>query len=520
MYPRARQRTADRPTARSGGSRDAWPGQPWPIRAIGVLRRHWLVSVLLAAGLALRALTLAAYHPALIYIDTLKYLYGASPGSEPLGYTVLLRSVLLIGDLGTMAAIQHLLGLAMAAVLYGVLRRRGVSRWLAAVAVAPVLLDAYQMQMEQMIMPDVWFEAMIVAGLAVLLWRPAVTVPAAAAAGLILGASATFKQLGEFLILPTVLYLVAAGGGSRRAVARSAALAAAFALPILCYCSVSYTRTGNFRLSHSQSTTGRLAAAADCATLKLPAAVRPLCPAPSEQAHGPDWLEHSGRSPLYATVIPPGTRRSTLIGALDAAIENQQPLRVAASIVRDSVRLFAVTRAPAQSVTPISRWQFQASYPTYPPWVTLGRGNVIVVGVQVRAFEPFRFSDLSSAYGGKAQVDRPIATFLRSYQLDGGYTPGPLLAACVLAGLAGSFLALIRRTGRSASRELALACLLFTGTAATALLLPDVFEFSWRYQLPALITLPPAGVLGIGALLSARQGRQLPRGERVTAAAS
>ena len=72
-----------------------------------------------------------------------------------------------------------------------------------------MLLDAYQLQMEQMIMPDVWFEAMILAGLAVLLWRPAVSPPLAVAAGLLLGLSATVKSLGEFLILPALAYLLA-----------------------------------------------------------------------------------------------------------------------------------------------------------------------------------------------------------------------------------------------------------------------------------------------------------------------
>ena len=261
------------------------------------MRRHWLVSALLAAGLVLRVLAVVAYHPALIYVDTLKYLYGASPGSEPLGYTVLLRLMLLAGDLGTVAVIQHLLGLAMAVTLYAVLLRRGAGRWLAALAVAPVLLDAYQIQMEQTIMPDVWFEAMIVAALAVLLWRPAVSVPFAVAAGLVLGSSATVKQLGELLVLPAVVYLLVAGG--RRAITSSAALAAAFVLPILCYCGISYARTGHFWLAHRQPSIGRLAAAADCATLKLPAAARPLCPTPAEQALGPDWLEHSGQSPLF-----------------------------------------------------------------------------------------------------------------------------------------------------------------------------------------------------------------------------
>jgi len=508
-------------------------GGPWLRRAAVAVRRHWLVAALLAAGLVLRVLALAAYHPALIYVDTLKYLYGASPGSEPLGYTVLLRLMLLPGDLGTVAAIQHLLGLAMAVTLYAVLLRRGAGRWLAALAVAPVLLDAYQIQMEQTIMPDVWFEAMIVAALAVLLWRPAVSVPVAVAAGLILGSSATIKQLGEVLVLPAVVYLLVAGG--RRAITATAALVAAFVLPILAYSGISYARTGHFWLVHGQPSIGRLAAAADCATLKLPAAARPLCPTPAEQALGPDWLEHSGQSPLYRAAVPPGTR-GRLIAALGSAVKHQQPVRVAASIARDALRLFAPTRAPSPGVTPLSRWQFQTGYPTYPPWTSIcpaGRlsaqdclteqrtiqrriapvtdllirpGGTIVVGVQRRAFGPFHARALNPAHGGQAQVNRPVAAFLRAYQLGGGYTPGPLLALCALAGLAGSLLALARRVVSDRSGQLALACLLLTGTAAVVLLAPDVYEFSWRYQLPAVITLVPAGVAGVAALWHGRAG--------------
>jgi hypothetical protein len=510
--------------------------RPWLPRAAVAVRRHCLVSALLAAGLVLRVLAFTAYHPALIYVDTLKYLYGASPGSEPLGYTVLLRLMLLAGDLGTVAVVQHLLGLAMAVTLYAVLLRRGAGRWLAALAVAPVLLDAYQIQMEQTIMPDVWFEAMIVAALAVLLWRPAVSVPFAVAAGLIFGSSATIKQLGEVLVLPAVVYLLVAGG--RRAITSTAALVVAFVLPILCYCSISYARTGHFWLAHRQPSIGRLAAAADCATLKLPAAVRPLCPTPAEQALGPDWLEHSGQSPLYQAAVPPGTR-GRLIAALGSAVRHQQPVRVAGAIARDSLRLFAPTRGPTSGVTPLSRWQFQTGYPTYPPWVNIcpaGRpsaqdclaeqhaiqqrvapvsdllirpGGTIVVGVQRQVFAAFHARALKPSYGGQAQVSRPVAAFLRAYQLDGGYTPGPLLALCAVAGLAGSLLALVRRPGPGRDdrgRQPALACLLLTGTAAVILLAPDVYEFSWRYQLPAVITLVPAGAAGIAALWQGRAG--------------
>ena len=138
-------------------------GQSWGTRAGGLLARHWLLAVLLAGGLALRIAAQIAYRPALIYVDTLKYLYGASPGADPLGYTGAL------GHPGLRRREPRRAGPAPARPGRGGGAVRGAAaprhqRWLAAVAVAPVLLDAYQVQMEQMIMPDVWFEAMLVAG--------------------------------------------------------------------------------------------------------------------------------------------------------------------------------------------------------------------------------------------------------------------------------------------------------------------------------------------------------------------
>ena len=102
-----------------------------------------------------------------------------------------------------------------------------------------------------------------------------------------------------------------------------------------------------------------------------------------------------------------------------------------------------MTRTPNPWVTPLSRWQFQTHYPTYPHWITLGPGNVIVVGVQYVAFGKFHFSKLKPAYGGKAQVNRPVASFLRSYQLNGGFTPGPFLLLCTAVGVIGTLLAVV-----------------------------------------------------------------------------
>jgi hypothetical protein len=98
----------------------------------------------------------------------------------------------------------------------------------------------------------------------------------------------------------------------------------------------------------------------------------------------------------------------------------------------------------------------------------------------------------------------PGARFLRAYQLNGGYIPGPLLAVFTLAGLAGSAV-LLRRQAGPRVRQLGLACLLFFGSGLFVLLVSDLFQFSWRYQLPALVTLAPAGALGLSALLRVRE---------------
>jgi hypothetical protein len=147
-----------------------------------------------------------------------------------------------------------------------------------------------------------------------------------------------------------------------------------------------------------------------------------------------------------------GASRAMLITALGTAVEHQQPARVAASILRDAVRLFAVTRTQAPGVTPISRWQFQTSYPTYSPWVELDHAHHIIIGLQRKVYGPFRYHILSPSYGSTAHARWPAAGILRFYQLNGGYMPGPLLALCTLAGLAGSILAMTRRNMAARSR--------------------------------------------------------------------
>ncbi|HMH89567.1 MAG TPA: hypothetical protein VK586_00640 [Streptosporangiaceae bacterium] len=482
----------------------------WPARLPGLARQHWLATVLLAAGVALRLLAQFSYGPALIYIDSVKYLYGAWPASDPLGYDVPLKLILAVGNLSAVEAVQHVLMLATAVTLYLLLLRRGVPRWLAALAMGPILLDAYQLQMESTIMPDVWFEAIIVAGVAILLWRPRITARTCLLAGAVLGLAATVRQVGEILIAPALLFVLAGAllarqGGWRQALRKSVALAAAFAVPILAYSSGSYFVTGHFWLSRngSEATYGRMAGLADCATLKLPSYARPLCPTPREQAKGPDDLDHQVTSPLRTYEPPAGVTvsRGAIIANFNHAVLVQQPLRVVSKISSDAAKLFSVTRHTDPGDTPISRWQFQGSYPIYLPTVFLNPQGTITFALKLGPADGATiYRKLDVAYGGNSSVWKPGASFLRRYQLYGGYTPGPLLLLCLLAGLAGA-LTVFRRRASEAQRQLALGATLFVATAVAVLLMSDLFEFSWRYQLPALVTLPPAGALGIAVIL-------------------
>ena len=69
-------------------------------RLVPAARRHWLVSILLLAGLVLRVLAQLAYRPALLYIDSVKYLYNGWPGTDPVGYKVPLKAILLVRQPG------------------------------------------------------------------------------------------------------------------------------------------------------------------------------------------------------------------------------------------------------------------------------------------------------------------------------------------------------------------------------------------------------------------------------------
>ena len=159
---------------------------------------------------------------------------------NPIGYEFVLRPLEALGGVTFVVIVQHLVGLLLGIAIYALARRLNVYRWLAAVAAAPLLLDAYQVQIEQNIMAETTFDVLLVAILWLLLgwgvpgWKRALAV------GLLLGSAFAVRTIGMTLLIAVVLYLVVVGNAWRRRrlelVRRTAAAIAGFACRVQRLC--------------------------------------------------------------------------------------------------------------------------------------------------------------------------------------------------------------------------------------------------------------------------------------------
>jgi len=452
------------------------------------LRLHWLLVTLLAIGACLRLLTVLAYQPAILYIDSFSYLDNVHElrpdGLRPIGYDLILNVLLPLGGLRGVAVVQHLIGLGMAVLMYRLLSRHGARRWLAALATAPVLLDAYQVQIEHNIMPDVWFQAVLLVIIWMLTWRGLPSPWHAASAGALIGFAVIVRLVGIALLVPAVAYLVVAGSlwasrtGWRRIGLRAAAMAAAFGVVLGGYACYYRATIGVWGISGASDGVlyGRAAVIADCDRIPAGTSERAVCPIePRDQRFGVDYYVHDLDSPALTVELPAGQSMDAIEASFARRVFVNQPFDLAWAISEDFLKGFRPTRVDDVNDVPVERWYFQQSYPYWG----------IQYLVDARAFE----------FGGvPISVNRTVAELLRGYQLTVGYTPGPVLGLGLVIGLLGGFgVGNARRSGIRA------ASLLVSGFGVTVLVTAAAFEFSWRYQLPGLVLLPMAGALGLTA---------------------
>ncbi|SFS32712.1 glycosyltransferase family 2 protein [Saccharopolyspora flava] len=467
-----------------------------------VLRRHWLLALLVLAGLVLRIVTQLAYRPALLYIDSFRYLDDVGvfyPGGiNPVGYEWFLWPLLGIGGLAGVAVVQHLLGLGLGIGVYVLLRRFGVKEWLAALAAAPVLLDAYQLQIEQLIMSDLLFQVLLLVAVSLLCWWGPPTPKVAAVAGGVLALSVMVRSVGLTLVVPAVVFVLLAAGlrpreGWRPRLIATGALVAGFGAAVLVYALYGALVAGKFGVGGSGgggALFGRAAVVADCGELDLTREERLVCPRESHEVRakrGIDFYLHLWDVQANVdSLLPEGMDVNAAQRSLTRKVVLHQPLDIAAGVARDFVKGFAPTRTQSVGDVPLDRWQFQLEHPLYAPdWYT---------------------REWTELYDGSdLHADPELTSFLRGYQLGGGYTPGLLLGGLLLVATAA-----VLGAGRARRSGLRAVTLLPAGLATTALLTASVMEFSWRYQLPGLVLIPLAGALGVTALFGRPQAIRIP----------
>ncbi|WP_084962292.1 hypothetical protein [Thermoactinospora rubra] len=442
---------------------------------VGVLswaRRHGWFVALFAVAAALRATAMLGYRPALWFPDSYTYIVTVMrPRPDlvrPAGYSMFVKLLEPFHSFAVVAATQHLLGLGVGALVYWI-AARSAPRWIAVLAAAPVLLDAYQIQLEHLLVSDVLFMALVVAA-TVLAMRAE---PPAVAIGLLLAAASLTRTVG----LPLVA-LVAAWLLLRRHRRKALAMLAAAVLPVVAYGAwfyATYHRVGIIG-ADGAFLYARTMAFADCARMRPPADLAVLCDArpPGRRPPSQDYV-WSADSPLVKlpgitfTAANDGLARRFALLAI-----RSQPLDYAGATLSELARTFTWDRPVYPDAEVYAAYEFPDRAP--PPPV---RYPAQVGADFARQYER---GDITTA------VAEPYAGWLRAYQ-DLARLPGTLLLAVLLVPPALTVLTAVRRRyGRRAGAPATGGAWLLPWAVAWALLVipPAVAQFDYRYVLPAV----------------------------------
>ena len=452
------------------------------------------IAVAVAAA-ALRAVVMLGYPPIMWFNDSYNYVTDAVGGvpdpARPAGYAFFLKLLLPVHSLTLVAALQAAMGLATGVIIYAVLRRRGLPWWGATLAALPVLFDAFELQLEHMVMSDVLFIFLVTTAIAMLCWSRRPRVPVAAVAGLMIGCAATVRAVG----LP-LLAVLAAGLLLRRAGwLRSSAAVAAGIVPVAGYMVWFHGTYGQYAMDEATGAFlySRVSSFAECAKIKPPPSLRPLCD-PRPPADRPNSQEYlwSTNTPLWqvsngprATPHIDGNQFTERVNRLTKQFAERailaQPLAYLRVAARDTLRTFTWARVPSDVAGSGPAFQFRQTIQPLPWWVTYYPQVKTAV---------LRYGGPSM---GQPKVVSPYAGFLQDYEKY-VYLRGTILGLIVLAGAAG-----VAARWRSLG-----GMVLLPWAAGVALIVvpPMTAGFSYRYVLAAV----PVTCLAAGLAASRRQG--------------
>ncbi|MCP2336284.1 phospholipid carrier-dependent glycosyltransferase [Actinomadura rupiterrae] len=455
--------------ARLGRGRARTSGRWQPVRAHAPL-----VVALLVAGL-LRLVAALGYRPAMWFTDSFTYLDEAIDGRpglpRPGGYSIYLWLLKPFHSLTLVMATQHVMGLAVGVLVYALAWRYGVPKWGALLAAAPVLFDAYEIQLERMILSDTLFLAIGMAAFALVLWRSPPRPWAVAAAGLVAGASVVTRPTGIAVVAGVLLtVLLGARQTWGRRFGTAALVLAGCVAPVLAYGMWFNSHYGEFALNRSTGVFlyGRVMRFADCEKIHPPRELRRLCTkVPPERRMISQNYIWAAASPLNHIRGGRYSRRKNHMAERFAvrAIE-AQPGDYLKAVSHDTLRAFDWSRTVFPDRLTYDRYQFG---PRPAPISDNPRSR--------HAAALYRRAAQYEQGPVQTTVFQPWAGFAGLYQKV-FFLRGTMVGLILAAGIV---LALVRRglPGRLAAGPWAAAAGLVVLPAATA-------EFDYRYVVTAV----------------------------------
>jgi len=469
-----------------------------------------LFALALAAGAVLRLVAVIGYPGALYFAgDSYVYLGAAirlTPDrSKSTGYSLFLKVLEPFHSLTLVVIVQHLMGLAIAVMIYALLRRARVPKLWAALATLPVLLNGFQVELEHMVMADTLFMFLLVAAAALLLWRERPSWQAVLLAGLLTGYAVTVWTGG--LLMPVVFlgFLIIRRKGWRSL----AAIVAGCAVPVVAYGLWFHSATRDYNLTDSGGfyLWGRMSSFAECSQIHPPADERMLCLSqpPSRREPPGDLVWHE---PQVMAALPGGpvsAKSDALMQNFAIRAAEAQPLSYVHVIIDGLVLAVEPSHHPYPSLGTVYDYYFHTKPQTVPDhsWIPGATAPQ-----DIRAY----------GHASISRVVEPFAFAMSAYQRL-FWLYGPLFGLILIVGL-GGFVRVTRRDGgRIDIKRRRDGPSMMPWVAAVALLVAPIAiaDFDYRYLLPVV----PFACLAAGFAFAAsafppeRKDAQPPGSENV-----
>jgi hypothetical protein len=437
---------------------------------------HRLFIIVLTPAFLLRVDAELGYRWQAWFNDSFEYLantvhFQLDP-TRASGYSIFLKILEPFHSFALVTILQHLMGLAVAVMIYALARHRfDAPAWLATLATVPVLYDGFEIQLEHLILSDVPLLFLLVLATTMVLWNPAgPSLRTCAGVGLVLGIADCFRAVGLPLLAVFAVYMIIRRVSWRKV----AATIVVCLIPVAAYAGVFDLEHGQFAMSDATGVFlySRVMTFAECSKMHIPLtppdnAELALCTTvppdkrPIAQAY--IWTSATPLDTFPPTKFSPVPNQIAEKFAI-RAIESQ-PLGYAKAVFDDTWRVFGWQRVIFPNAATYDEYLFGYHSLPIPSWDDASLG---------------KYNSYAAAYAQAnplTQVVAPFSTLIRVYQRY-IWLPGTMYGLILLLGAGGIVLAW-RRLGGEALLPWTISLALIVIPAATA-------EFDYRYVLPAV----------------------------------